>query len=322
MAILIAIIASALRLSTPLIFSSLGGVFSEKSGVVNIALEGIMINGAFFAILATKYTGMPWIGVLSAIGVGVITSLILAVLAIHLKADQVVTGVAINLLAASFTAYLLEMVWHRSGQTDPIRTNLTRSLSENVQNIPILNKIAELFESIPFIGDIASQITPFVYLAIIMVAVTYYVLWKTPFGLRVRAVGEHPRAADTVGINVYKIRYICVMISGALAGLAGAALSLGAISLFREGMTAGKGFIALAAMIFGKWHPVGALLASLFFGLTEAIQIQASTIGLDFIPSEFLQAVPYVATILALAGVVGRAVAPAASGTPYEKGEK
>ncbi len=309
MVVVLAIVASALRLATPLILASLGGVFSERSGVFNIALEGIMIMGAFFAILITKFTGMPWIGVLGALVVGVLTSLILAGLAIHLKADQTVTGVAINLLAASLAAYLLELVWHRSGQTDPIRNSLTRNPFTFLENIPV-------------IGNIVAELTPFVYLALIMVAVSYYVLWKTPFGLRVRAVGEHPRAADTVGINVYKIRYICVMISGAFAGVAGAALSLGTISLFREGMTAGKGFIAIAAMIFGKWHPVGALLASLFFGLTEAIQIQAASIGLGFIPSEFLQAIPYVATILALVGVVGRAVGPAAGGIPYEKGEK
>lgn len=309
MVVVLAIIASALRLATPLILASLGGVFSERSGVFNIALEGIMIMGAFFAILITKFTGMPWVGVLGALVVGVLTSLILAVLAIHLRADQTVTGVAINLLAASFAAYLLELVWHRSGQTDAIKNSLTQN--------PF-----KFLESIPIIGNIAAELTPFVYLALVMVAVSYYVLWKTPFGLRVRAVGEHPRAADTVGIDVYKIRYICVMISGALAGVAGAALSLGTISLFREGMTAGKGFIAIAAMIFGKWHPVGALIASLFFGLTEAIQIQASSIGLGFIPSEFLQSIPYVATVLALVGVVGKAVGPASGGIPYEKGEK
>lgn len=317
--VIIAVIASALRLATPLIFASLGGVFSERSGVVNIALEGIMIMGAFFAILVT-YLAMPLgpfvapiLGVLAAIIAGVLTSLILAALAIHLKANQVVVGVAINLLAASWAGYLLEMVWHRAGQTDP----LPRAY-HLASNPPFLR----FLEGIPGLGRIFAGLTPFVYLSIIAVFITYYVLWKTPFGLRVRAVGEHPRAADTVGINVYKIRYICVMISGALAGIAGASLSIGAIGLFREGMTAGRGFIALAAMIFGKWHPIGALLACLFFGFTQAIEIQASAIGLGFIPGELLQAIPYIATILALIGVVGRAVAPAASGLPYEKGEK
>lgn len=306
--IILAIIASGLRLATPLIFASLGGVFSERSGVFNIALEGIMIMGAFFAVLTTYFTNNPWLGVLVAIIAGIITSLLLAVLAIHLKADQTITGVAINLLTTSFTAYLLEVIWHRSGQTDPLKIALTKN------PFPALEKI-------PGIGIFFAQIPIFVYIALAMVAVSYYVLWKTPFGLRVRSVGEHPRAADTVGIDVYKIRYICVMISGALAGLAGASLSLGTINLFREGMTAGKGFIAIAAMIFGKWHPVGAMLASIFFGLTEAIQIQASMLGLK-VPSEFLQALPYIATVLALVGVVGRAVGPAAGGKPYDKGEK
>jgi simple sugar transport system permease protein len=307
--LVMAVIASALRLATPLIFSSLGGTFCERSGVVNIALEGIMIMGAFFAILVTDFTGSPWLGIIAAMVAGILTSLILAVLAVHLRANQVVAGVAINMLTAALAAFLLEMVWHRSGQTDPVKEALTRNPFEFLEGIPVL-------------GPLFAGLNPFVYMAFIAVAVSYYVLFKTPFGLRLRAVGEHPKAADTVGINVYKIRYIAVMISGALAGIAGSSLSLGTVNLFREGMTSGKGFIALAAMIFGKWHPVGAFLACLFFGLMEAIQIQASSLGLDWIPSEFLQAVPYVATILALAGVVGRAVGPAASGQPYEKGHR
>ncbi len=303
--VVIAIVASAIRLATPLIFASLGGVFSERSGVVNIALEGIMIMGAFFAVLFTHLTGNPWLGVLAAIIVGILTSLLLAVVSIHLRGNQVVAGVAINLLAVSLTAFLLEMVWNRSGSTPSVEKALTDNPFEFLEGIPIL-------------GDLFSRFTPFVYFAFLMVGISYYVLFKTSFGLRIRAVGEHPRAADTVGINVYLMRYICVMISGALAGIAGASLSIGTISLFREGMTAGKGFIALAAMIFGKWHPVGALFACLFFGLADAIQIQAQSFGIP-IAQEFLQMLPYVATILALAGVVGRSVAPKADGQPYEK---
>ncbi len=303
--VVIAIAASAIRLATPLIFASLGGVFSERSGVVNIALEGIMIMGAFFAVLFTHLTGNPWIGVLASMTIGILTSLLLAVVSIHLRGNQVVAGVAINLLAVSFTAFMLEMVWKRSGSTPSVE----RALTDN----PF-----KFLEGIPLLGDLFSRFTPFVYLAFLMVGISYYVLFKTSFGLRIRAVGEHPRAADTVGINVYLMRYICVMISGALAGLAGASLSIGTISLFREGMTAGKGFIALAAMIFGKWHPVGALFACLFFGLADAIQIQAQSFGIP-IAQEFLQMLPYVATILALAGVVGRSVAPKADGQPYEK---
>lgn len=311
-AVIIAIIASTLRLSTPLIFASIGGVFTERSGVVNIALEGIMIMGAFTAILTMKlYPVNPWIAVLASMVVGTLTALLLGVLAIHGKANQVVAGTAINMLAASLSAYLLEMVWHRSGQTDPIKDSLTRS-----------PELLSFLNDIPVVGKLFAGLNPFVYLAFITVGIAYFVIFKTPFGLRIRAVGEHPKAADTVGINVYKIRYICVMISGALTGLAGAALSLGSIGMFREGMTAGRGFIAIAAMIFGKWHPAGALAACLFFGFCEAININASTIGIGWIPTEFLSMIPYVATILALAGVVGKAVAPKASGIPYEKGHR
>lgn len=305
---IIAIVASAFRLATPLIFAALGGLFSERSGVVNIALEGILTVGAFTAITVTLFTNMPWIGVLAAVIAGILLSLILGVIAIHFKGDQVVAGVAINLLAISLCAYLITYIWGKPGGTPPVDKALTGN--------PF-----EFLEGIPGIGKIFSSFTPFVYLSFVVVAISYYVLYKTPFGLRLRAVGEHPKAADTVGIKVYKTRYICVMISGALAGLGGAAISIGTINIFSNGMVAGKGFIALAALIFGKWHPTGALLACLFFGLCEAIQIQAQTFGIPVAP-ELLQMLPYAATILALIGVVGKSVGPAASGKPYEKAEK
>lgn len=320
--VVFAVAASTLRLATPLILSALGGVFSERSGVVNIALEGIMIMGALFSIYAFSVFdpifGMliaSVLGILAAIIAGVITSLLLGVMAVTLKSNQVVTGVAINLLATSFAAFFLRLIWKRAGQSPRFRTGAT-----NFQDSSLLNTLE------PYLGETITSffkgLNPFVYIAIVAVILSYYVLYKTPFGLRVRAVGEHPKAADTVGINVSKIRYICILISGALAGLSGAALSLGSVGIFREGMTAGKGFIALAAMIFGKWHPVGAFLACIFFGFTEAIQMQARTLGLDFIPGEFLTALPYIATILALAGFIGKAAAPAAGGIPYEKGDK
>lgn len=309
-AIIIAVLASAIRLATPLILAALGGVFAERSGVTNIGLEGIMIIGAFFAVLFTHITGNPWMGVLAAIAFGMLTASLLGVLAINLRGNQVIAGVAINLLALSLTAFLLELIWKRSGATPSV----PHALTTNPEFLKFLEKI-------PVIGDMFSRFTPFIYIAFILVGVSYYVLFKTPLGLRIRAVGEHPRAADTVGIDVYKIRWMCVLISGAFAGLAGASLSIGTISLFREGMVAGQGFIALAAMIFGKWHPVGALLACLFFGLASAIQILAQSIGIS-IAAEILLMVPYIATIVALVGVVGKSVAPAADGFPYEKGEK
>lgn len=227
-----------------------------------------------------------------------------------MRGNQVIAGVAINLLALSLSAFLLELIWKRSGATPSV----PQALTTNPDFLKFLEKI-------PVVGDMFSRFTPFIYMAFILVGVSYYVLFKTPIGLRIRAVGEHPRAADTVGIDVYKIRWMCVLISGAFAGLAGASLSIGTISLFREGMVAGQGFIALAAMIFGKWHPVGAMLACLFFGLASAIQILAQSIGIN-VAAEILLMVPYIATIIALVGVVGKATAPAADGLPYEKGEK
>lgn len=283
-------IPATIRSATPLIFAAIGGNFSEKSGVVNIALEGIMTVGAFSAVYCSYMTGSPWIGLLGAIIAGGLFGLLLAFLSINFRANQVVVGVAINILAASLTTFLLIAIWHRPGQTD---------------NVNYFNNWG------PF--------NLFSYLALVLVIVSYFVIYKTPFGLRIRAVGEHPRAADTLGVNVYKVRYICVTISGILAGIGGASLSIGSLSLFKEGMIAGKGFIALAALIFGKWNPIGAALASLFFGFADALQMSFSNLP---VPKEFLYALPYILTMLAVSGVIGRAVAPAADGVPYEKGER
>lgn len=284
------ILTATIRSATPLIFAALGGNFSEKSGVVNIGLEGIMTVGAFSAVFFSFKTGSPWAGLLGAIVVGGLFGLLLAFLSINFKANQVVVGVAINILAASLTTFLLVEIWGRPGQTDNV----------------------EYFQAWgPF--------SLFTYLAFAMVIVSYFVMYKTPFGLRIRAVGEHPRAADTLGVNVYLVRYICVIISGVLAGVGGASLSIGSLSLFKEGMIAGKGFIALAALIFGKWNPIGAALACLFFGFADALQTVATDLP---VPKEFLFALPYLLTMIAVSGFVGRSIAPAADGVPYEKGEK
>lgn len=290
--ILSILFASTVRSATPLIFPALGGTFSEKSGVVNIGLDGMMTVGAFTAVLLSYKTGSPWLGLFGAMIVGGLFGLLLAFLSIHFKANQVVVGTAINILAASLTTFLLVEIWGKPGQTDNVNYFMPWG---------------------PF--------NMFTYFALILVAISYYVIYKTPFGLRMRAVGEHPRAADTLGVNVYIVRYICVTLSGILAGIGGASLSIGSISLFKEGMVAGKGFIALAAMIFGKWHPIGAALACLFFGLADAIQTLSMSFGLN-VPKEFLFALPYIMTMLAVSGIIGKATAPAASGTPYDKGEK
>lgn len=286
------LVASTIRSATPLIFPALGGTFSEKSGVVNIGLDGMMAVGAFSAVLVSYKTGSPLLGLFGAMILGGLFGWLLAFLSIHFKANQVVVGTAINILAGSLTTFLLVEIWGKPGQTD---------------NVNYFTPWG------PF--------NMFTYLALILVLVSYYVLYKTPFGLRIRAVGEHPRAADTLGVNVYMMRYICVILSGILAGIGGASLSIGSISLFKEGMVAGKGFIALAAMIFGKWHPIGAALACLFFGLADAIQTISMSYGLN-VPKEFLFALPYMLTMLAVSGLVGKATAPAADGIPYEKGEK
>ena len=290
-ATLIGIVFTAtIRSATPLIFASLGGNFSERSGVVNIGLEGIMTMGAFAAVFFSYKTGSQWAGLFGAMLVGGLFGLLLAYLSVNFRANQVVAGTAINILAASLSTFLLVEIWGRPGQTDSV------------------NYFKEVG---PF--------NMFTYLAFILVFVSWFVMFKTPFGLRLRAVGEHPKAADTLGVNVYKMRYICVSISGILAGIGGAAISIGSMSLFKEGMIAGKGFIALAALIFGKWNPIGAMLACLFFGFADALQVVFTDLP---VPREFLFALPYLLTILAVSGFVGKSVAPAASGIPYEKGER
>jgi simple sugar transport system permease protein len=283
-------LGSTLRMATPLMMAAVGGLFSERSGIINIALEGLMLVGAFVAVVISYFTGSPWLGLLGALILGALFSMIHAVVSIKYHADQVVSGVAINMLASGGTVFMLNIIFNTSGTSDSIN-------------------------ALPYWGPFK----PTVYLGLIIVFIAHYVLFYTPFGLRVRSVGEHPHAADSLGINVEKIRYICVGISGMLAGLAGAHLSLGVLDTFREGMTAGRGFIALAALIFGKWTPVGALGASILFGFFQAVQIRLQGLG---VPTEFIQMIPYVVTIIALAGVIGRAKPPKAVGEPFEKGKR
>ena len=285
----ITLITSTLRATTPLLLAAVGGAFSERSGVVNIALEGIMLVGAWAAVYASFVTGNAWMGILGAMIAGVAVAGLHAVVCVHFRANQVVSGVAINLLAMGFTEFMMSKIWSNAGQS------------------PAVAKIGDLW-----------GLNQFVYIAFALTFLAWYLLFYTPWGLRLRSVGEHPLAADTVGVNVYKMRYWGVLLSGLMAGLAGASLSIGLVSRFSNGMTAGRGFIALAALIFGRWNPIGAMWACILFGAADALGIIFQMQGVP-IPSQFLQMAPYLVTMLALAGVVGRSTPPAKLGTPYEK---
>lgn len=295
------IIPASIRMATPLTLAALGGVFSERSGVVNIALEGILLNGAFAAVVATHFSGNPWVGVLAAVLVGLLTALIHALVTVTFKADHIVSGVAVNLLALGATQFTCWVVYGNSGNSD-------RVLGLSAWNIPYV-------ERVPILGQILSGHSPLVYLAILLVLLAHFLLFRTVFGLRLRAVGEHPLAADTMGVKVILMRYCGVLMSGVLAGLGGAFLSLNT-HYFVKNMSGGRGFIALAAMIFGKWTPFGAAGACLLFGFLEALQMFLQGGG---VPTQFIQMIPYLATMVVLASAVGRAMPPAAVGRPYLK---
>lgn len=297
------VIASTLRAATPLTFAALGGVFSERSGVVNIGLEGMMLIGAFFGMLGSYFTGNPWMGLLLGMVSGGLIAALHAFISIEFCANQVISGVAINMLVLSGTNLLLQKVFHTVGNS----ASVTRIAD---WQIPFL-------KDIPYLGDAIANLNPLVYLAIALVFLTQFFLFRTTFGLRIRAVGENPEAAATVGISVRKIRYFSVILSGILGGMGGVFLSIGSMDLFKENMTAGRGFIAMAAMITGKWNPKGAFWACLLFGFAEAMEGQLQILGLG-VPKQFLHMLPYILTIIIILGVVGRSTAPAADGVPYE----
>ena len=310
------IIPSAILYATPLIFTAIGGVFSERSGVVNIGLEGLMIVGAFVGIFVNlEYASQlgsatVWVAMLAAVVIGGIFSLLHAVAAISFRADQTVSGVAINLLGLAVTVFLVKMIYDK-GQTDMIEQPIRRFA------VPYL-------EDIPFFGPLLFHNVYSTSILAFAVAIgAWFIIYKTPFGLRLRSVGEHPMAADTMGVNVNKMRYIAVVLSGALGGLGGAVYAQTITGNFSHATIAGQGFMALAAMIFGKWHPIGALGAALFFGLAQTLSIAGNQIPyVQDIPAVYLQVLPYVLTIFALAGFIGKANAPKASGQPYIKGKR
>ena len=301
---LLGMLQSTLLRSVPITFGALSGVLCERAGVINIAIEGMLLSAAFAGSVAASVTGNLWIGLLAGAAVGGLVAGLLALLSIRYRVDQIVAGTVINILALGLTSYLTDQFLQRNQElNNPGRF-------QNVR-IPLLSDI-------PILGPVVFDNNIFAYLMILIVAVTSVALFNTRWGLRVRAVGEHPRAADTVGIRVLFTRYRNVILGGIVAGIGGAYFSLGAVGRFEEGMTAGRGFIGLAAMIFGRWNPVGALGAALIFGFADSLQVKLNILQVG-IPSEFLAMAPYLVTILVVAGAAHRVRPPAADGKPYVK---
>jgi len=298
-AIVFSLVFATLRSATPLIFAALGGLFSERSGVINIALEGLMLCGAFTAAVFTLQTQSPYLGFLAGLAAGAVVAAIYAIACIKFEADQVVVGMAINFLMIGLPALISGVIYDSTGSTP---------------QIPIEQKMPMM----------TTNLSSGTILALVLVPICWYVIYKTPFGLRLRSIGENPSAADAAGVNVIRLRYVAVIISGILAAAGGAYLSTGQSSLFTKQMTAGRGFIALAALILAKWKPVPVLFACLFFGFTEAsvVQIQGASwakINGEDIPVQFIEMIPYLLTIIVLAGFIGLSRAPKALGIPYRK---
>jgi simple sugar transport system permease protein len=317
--IVISTLAATLRLTTPLLLACLAGLYSERSGVFDIGLEGKMLAGAFGAASVAVVTGSAWLGLLAAIAVSIGMAMLHAVASITLKGNQIISGVAINFLAQGLTAVLGLAWFHQGGRTpEP---------SDSGRFQEIIWPAAEQIHGIPIIGPIYAVLLSghniFVYVAFLAVPITYWVLYRTRFGLRLRAVGENPKAVDTAGISVIRLRFQALVITGFLCGIAGAYFSIAQGNGFVNNMTAGAGYIALAALIFAKWRPVPAMFATLLFGFLDALQIrlQGTVVpGLNWpIPVQFIQALPYILTCVLLAGFIGKAIGPKAGGVPYTK---
>jgi simple sugar transport system permease protein len=301
-----ALIAATLRAATPLTFAALGGIFSERAGVVNIGLEGMLLMGAFFGFLGADKLGAWWWGIVCGVIAGASLALVHAFVSIHLRADQIVSGTAVNFLALGITGYFFIEVYADQGTPG------------EVSNIPSISIPG--IRDLDFVGRAIGDMHLLIWVALGFVVLSHLVLFRTPAGLRLRSVGEHPKAADTVGISVYGVRYLAVVLSGALAGLGGVYLSNGITHSFNENLSAGRGFIALAAVIFGRWRPMAAFVACLLFGFTEALALRLpGAYGEDAAWTTLFRALPYVVTLVVVAGVVGRSIPPAAVGRPYVK---
>lgn len=297
------VLASAIQASVPLILAAEAGLVSERSGVVNLALEGMMLSGAFASMIGASVCGNVWLGLLCGVAVGAVLGLVHAYASVTWAADQIISATGINVVAAGGTSFLLKVIFRHAGTSPAVPT------------------IPKLFPAgiarLPGVGPILMNMTVIDVFALALPFALLYFYQQTPMGLRVRSVGERPDAAESVGIPVHRVRYVSVVASGALAGLAGAYLVLDVLGFFQQDMSAGRGYLGLVAMIFGKWNPVGAFLAALFFGLADAVQIALQLNFAAAIPKEAFLALPYVLALLALAGFVGRAEAPEADGKPY-----
>jgi general nucleoside transport system permease protein len=305
-----ALTAATLRFATPIVFAAIGGLFSERSGVVNIGLEGMMLMGAFFGVYGADRTGSWVAGILIGMAAGAALALVHAFFSIQLRSDQIVSGTAINFLALGITGFLYIDIYGTEGTGElPAVPDVRLDWLDRIPPEALGNYLERAF----------GQLNLMIWLALATVVLAYIVIFKTAIGLRIRAVGEHPRAADTVGISVYATRYAAVTVSGALAALGGVYLSIGFVHSFTENMTAGRGFIALAALIFGKWRPFGALAAALLFGFASAVAPRLENVEGWAEYGTLFQALPYVLTLIAVAGVIGRSIPPAAIGRPYLK---
>lgn len=311
------ILDSTVRLATPLLFACLAGLFSERAGIFDIGLEGKMLIAAFFSAAFAAATGSVWLGFLAGIAASMILAFVHGLASITFRGNQLISGVAINFLASGFTV-LIAQNWFKQGGRTPALSGNAR-----FQNVEL--PFADALSGVPILGpiytDLLSGHTILVYIGFLAVPATWYVLFRTRFGLRLRAVGENPAAVDTAGVSVVRLRYSAVAICGLLCGLAGAYLATGLAAGFVKEMTAGRGFIALAALIFAKWRPWYALFACLLFGLLEAIgnRFQTIDVGGFIVPTQFMQALPYILTVVILAGFVGKAIPPRAGGEPYVK---
>ena len=301
----LSLLAGAIRLTIPIAFAALAGMLAERAGIINMGLEGMMLFGSFFAVVGSYVTGSAWLGLLFAMAAGAVVGLIMAVFAIGFKCEHMLAGVAENILASGLTIVLLHMIWGTRGKSSEVA-------GLGIVSVPVLNKI-------PIVGQLIGNISPLFYILVLCVILLWVVLYRTPVGLRVRVIGENPFMAGSMGIKVYKYQYLSLMVSGMLAALGGAYLSVGDINMFSKEMVAGRGYIALSMVILGGWHPIGVAACGLIYGVAQSLQLRLQGVS---IPPQLVQMLPYVVTILVLLFARNKSKAPAMEGVHYyQKGE-